>query len=631
MMVGVIIALAVCLGGCFSRSPQAPTPAPLVTPTLNPGVPPSPSLVAGDWQATSAGLPGQVGITAIAFAPDAADTVYLATYEPGGLYVSRDAGVTWRQLAPPTADATAVALAVSPADQHHIAAATTHGLFLSTDGGTTWARDPALPVAFFYTVAFGGEIGQGILAGGEATGIWRWALDAGWALDGLAGETILSAQFHVDDRAIAGTAGNGLWLRDTVGWTAVDSLPQGFVSALNTQTGRSYALIDSVLYTASEAEYAWEAIGPEGFEALSLAARDNIIALGGRRDGIAVSRDRGATWSITGAQLPDHGVMAIAITPSGRVLAGTRYNGLWGENDPAWRLVSEEVGAPLVAALAANPTAPEILYAGTLDGLYRWDGVRWSLLTADIGPHFVQALALPPDQRGVIYAGTREGVYVSRDSGLTWTWTTAALGRVAVFALALDRNEPQVVYAGSWGNNILRSTDSGDTWAPIHHGLETLSVHALAVSLTAPDTILAGTVEAIYKTTDRGDTWRALPGPSPNASTLTLTVDPNPPHALYAGTTDGVYRSTDDGETWQACPLPRPLTVNTLATDPGTPGTLYCGTEHAGVWVSRDHGNNWEQLGVALHDASIYALLPDPVGGTLLAGGETGVWRWSLR
>ena len=71
------------------------TPVPAQLQTATPGIATGPA----QWRPASDGIPDQIGVAGVAVAPSDSSVVYLAAYEPGGIYRSRDAGRTWHPAA----------------------------------------------------------------------------------------------------------------------------------------------------------------------------------------------------------------------------------------------------------------------------------------------------------------------------------------------------------------------------------------------------------------------------------------------------------------------------------------------------------------------------------------------------
>lgn len=641
--------LLLCIAGCQqpgNQAPVTPTTPPATTMSIQATAPPlttspaveTPGSTTGRWQAMGHGIPAQIAVADVAFAPSDPQTVYLAAYEPDGLYRSLDGGASWQPTSRGFVPFAALTLAIDPVDPETVWIGTVAGGYRTTDGGQSWQRMAGLPESPIYDLELD-RMGDRLYAAGYQVGVWlsedrgqTWAASQPFA----AGSSILSLLTHENGWVFAGTGGQGLWLSRNGGqsWHRIAALSSTHVTSLAAAEGEYlYALTEGQLHASADLGRSWTELGPNGFEGLSLSTGvgpRRLLYLGSKGQGVAVSKDGGQNWQVLGAELYHADITCIALDPSaaGRAMLGTRYHGLYATKDGGkyWSLSSETVGQPVINALVQDVHDPQRLFAGTLDGVYRSDdgGRNWRPVSGAMGKLFVEALAMAPTS-GLLYAGTQSGVYVSRDRGASWTWATADLGDIAVFAVAVDPHDETRIYAGSWGHNILRSNDGGQSWAPIHRGLETLSVHALAVDPIDPARLYAGTVETIWRSIDSGQSWQATPLADRPLTTFALAALPSNPVVLYAGTTAGVYRSTTGELAWVPAGLETlDATVTAVAIDPHEPDILYAGTEHHGVFRSDDGGEHWRSWGLA--GTSVYAILLD-ANGQITLGTDRGLFR----
>lgn len=591
------------------------------------------------WRPAGRGIPAQIGVAAVAIAPGDRRVVYLAAYEPGGLYRSADGGESWQAASRGLEGLDPLAIAVHPDNPDLAWLGTMVGGYRTADGGQSWQPMAGLPAVSIYTLAVTPD-GRTLYAGGEATGIWHSG-DGGqtWGesqpAEGL--DTVLSLTLMPDGGVLAGTAGQGVWYGQDSGvnWQkGGGELAQSHVPLLAAMDNHPwYALADGHLYLGGDGGQSWEKIGPPDFEALSFTAETSPagrLYLGSKGHGLAVSADGGQSWGLAGGELRHADITCLVADPAtlGRVFLGTRHNGLYRTDDSgsSWTLVSAEVGRPVIAALAQDPVDPQVFFAGALDGVYRSDdgGEHWRSVSSAMGKLFVQSLAVSTSGDR-LYAGTRTGMYVSQDGGATWLWAEGDTGDIAIFDVVVNPHDANQVYAGSWGHNVLRSTNGGATWAPIHHGLETLSVHAFAVDPADPQVFYAGTVEAVYHSSDGGESWQVSPLSSRPLTTFALAVDPEGPARVYAGTTEGVYLSANGGKAWQpAGHASLDATVTALALCPDDADIILAGTEHHGLYRSTDGGAFWQPWG--LEATSVYAILVDRAG-TIWLGTDRGLFR----
>src|SRR3990172_1379641 len=88
---------------------------------------------------------------------------------------------------------------------------------------------------------------------------------------------------------------------------------------------------------------------------------------------------------------------------------------------------------------------------------------------------FVMSLAADPSNPGIVYAGTYNGVYKTTNGGATWKVMNSGLTTInstkLVAALAIDPTASSTVYAGLAGDGVYRSTNGGVSWSAVNTGL----------------------------------------------------------------------------------------------------------------------------------------------------------------
>jgi photosystem II stability/assembly factor-like uncharacterized protein len=135
----------------------------------------------------------------------------------------------------------------------------------------------------------------------------------------------------------------------------------------------------------------------------------------------------------------------------------------------------------------------------------------------------IHAISESPKQAGVIWVGTNDGlVQVTRDGGKTWTNVT--------------KNMPNLPPWGTVGNIDASRYDAGTAYV-------TVDFHQ--VDNRDP---------FVYKTNDFGATWKQITNGIPHSMLSyahCIREDPVKRGLLYLGTENAIYVSFDDGENWQ--------------------------------------------------------------------------------
>lgn len=217
------------------------------------------------------------------------------------------------------------------------------------------------------------------------------------------------------------------------------------------------------LYRSPDGGRTWSFQGLQGEDAMNLARGGGQTVWAAGHDLLAKSTDGGTTWEdVRPAGLPSLDVHAFAVDPRSRDLyAAVAGRGLYRSRDGGrtFGAVSTSVGGG-VMALAVTPQ-PRILAGDMRQGLLGSDdgGASWRQLL----PAQVVGLAVNPQDASRIVAAGR-GILLSEDGGDTWdavlelaagagpvTWATA--GRTA--------------YVVGFDKKLYRSSDRGRTWSPV--------------------------------------------------------------------------------------------------------------------------------------------------------------------
>ncbi|MBI1765270.1 MAG: SBBP repeat-containing protein [Acidobacteria bacterium] len=285
-----------------------------------------------------------------------------------------------------------------------------------------------------------------------------------------------------------------------------------------------------------------------------------------------------------------------------------------------------------IVALAAAPTNPTTLYAGTFGNLFRSvnGGSSWNTAATGLPDDTIQAIAVDPATPATLYAATLgNGVFKSTNGGDSWSAINQGLtGNLSnVFALAIDRSAPMTLYAGGNGfpNRVFKSTNGGSSWTGLSSG-PGFTVNALSIDPATPATIYAGTSSGgIFKSTNGGSSWSAVNTGLTTLIIRAIAIDPATPATLYAATSGGVFKSTNSGNNWIAVNTGLgALDIRALVIDPSAPATLYAGTGGNGVFKSTNGGGSWSASNTGLSALAVRALVLDPLAPATIYAGTNG-------
>ncbi|MBD2700232.1 DUF11 domain-containing protein [Spirosoma sp. BT702] len=372
-----------------------------------------------------------------------------------------------------------------------------------------------------------------------------------------------------------------------------------------------------------------------------------------------------------------------------KVWAGSLSGGLWYTNDitdanATWTPVSDTWENTVITALAADPSNPQVMYAGTGDtydglaggGIWKTTngGVTWTRLSSSIpggnypgvnqGLSYIQRIVV--NSTGKVFVATRYGIVQSSNGGTSWSYALAPGQLIGVGGLGgnysndnvtdLEIGSDGILYAGFNPSRVFKSNDAtGTSWTEITPPGSTGGLRtelALASSTSGTNQVIYGVSHAynspnftqdlrwFKKSINGGASWTDIAVPVASSSSfftngngyynLALSVHPTDPNYVYAG---GVYwhRSSDGGSTWSSALHPNSSSYqNLLLFQPG--GTGVALSSNQGIEWSPDWGNNPQPAPTVINRNSGYrsssfysvAMKATP-GNAYLVGGTRGI------
>ncbi len=529
----------------------------------------------GVWETRDAGLSwtamtddqDSLAMGAIAFAPSDPNVVYAGTgeanfsgdaYAGAGLLKSLDGGATWQLLGAPTfANTTFSDIRVNPADANVVLAATAYG-FAGRDGGFTPPPPP-----------------RGILKSTDGGTTWAQRLNGdATALKVRPGN--FSNQYAGLGNIFGGPA-NGVYR--------------------STDSGETWTLVPGP----------WTSLpGGVGRVVIAIAPSDSNVAyvsIQDAFDGVGVDGGLLGLWRSNNAWAPSPIWTRIA---TGATDDGSGLYGYCGW-DAAFRFRARQCWYS--HDIIVDPADANILYAGGIP-LWKFDGSIWTEISKTVADPL---RGIHADQHALAFAGSRliagndGGVWSSPDGGNTWNEHNS-LGTVQFYHGSLHPTNPNFALGGSQDNGTEIWTGTSD-WRWIFGGDGGESV----IASTAPDLRWAVTFQrlGIRRTLDGGSTFTIADGgiDKTNAPFIARVKKcPANDDVLIAGT-DNLWKSTN----FFSAPSPswapnspklgrggdgRPIeiTAAAFASSDATCSTYAFGTTHGPLRLTTDGGVSWVDI-----------------------------------
>jgi photosystem II stability/assembly factor-like uncharacterized protein len=318
-----------------------------------------------------------------------------------------------------------------------------------------------------------------------------------------------------------------------------------------------------------------------------------------------------------------------------------------------WTIAGPSNVGGRITAMAANPSNPNIVYAGAaLGGIFKSTdgGVNWLPISDAVPSLSVGDIELDPSDPNKIYFGTGEanaagdsyagtGIYRSTDAGTTWELlglpNSRHIGRIAIDPINTDRifvAATGTLFGTNHDRGIYRTTDGGTNWEQVLYLSDSTAAIDVAINPSDPNIVFAamwerirnpiyrhvgGMTSGIWKSTDGGTTWNRLSGglPSPSQATgrIGLAIAPSDPNTVYASYSDdpgnltGFYRSTNAGVSWLSRLVsPAPSTFSGFGwyfgkfwVNPTNASMVYFGDVE--MWKSTDGAAHWTSIIGTMH------------------------------
>lgn len=345
--------------------------------------------------------------------------------------------------------------------------------------------------------------------------------------------------------------------------------------------------------------------------------------------------------------------------------SGARSN-QWTPLGPSnWTSSSYNPGNGRINAVAEDPNDPNTIYVGAPSGGC-WkstdNGQSWTVLTDNLQALGVSAIAIDYTNSNVIYLGTGDddggdtysiGVLKSVDGGQSWnalSLNNASLFGTRIYRIIIHPTDPNIVFVAS-SAGCYKSSDAGASWSLLRSG----NWRDMELKPGDPNTIyLANTT--FVKSTDGGNFWSTISTGLPSGGVINraeIAVSEADPSVVYflcgkSSTSSfyGLYRSNNSGTSFTLqTNSPNVFGYSSTGADstagqswydmalcasPSNADEVYVGGIN--VWGSTDGGltlnikSHWYYPpGIAYTHADIHVL--DFFGSRLYCGSDGGIFR----
>lgn len=447
------------------------------------------------------------------------DAAGYATFSGGQLYVGGVSSVyAWREGAwaqcgeLPVTDVSVFGVQVArlggdPAGRV-LAATGTQVAFRSEDGCASWSLDDAgatlAPeyggIGYLGTVSDAFPVlwsdGTEVLAAGWNGLGFRPDADHDWTFPKLVSSDSVrgfafAPDFPDDPRMAVGQYGGAVvWTSDGgASWSGSargTDHPYGYDVSIVDADVMLYATLEA--FRSTDAGQSWsQVVVPMSRTRAFQLAPGLVFALGedttdsGIAGRLAVSMDRGLTWSALGAY-----ASAVGTSTTGSLtVANVHGRSLW---------------------LVAVDSSPGLLASDDA-------GASWAFLRTphpDAGLKTSAGVAVWPARGAtrIVYADEVDGVVISDDDGASWAAPALPPDQAPI---VLGAGDDGTLFVGSADGQVYRSEDGGERWKNLGVRFPT-SVHDLEVAprFASLGVVVAGTSRGEYWSADRGDTWSLL-------------------------------------------------------------------------------------------------------------------------
>ncbi|HEV8661355.1 MAG TPA: hypothetical protein VGS96_22355 [Thermoanaerobaculia bacterium] len=370
---------------------------------------------------------------------------------------------------------------------------------------------------------------------------------------------------------------------------------------------RKSLIFIGVLLVAIPVSAQWRRAGLFGADVRALVADPvdpDVLYLGTSGGEVYVSTDGAKSWSNArnGVPFPGYVVDNLVIDRNGRLW--TACWGLWGgsviavsdDRGKTWTRRDAGLEDSSIRAIAIDPNDADFVIVGGLGGVYRSTdgGETWEKISDQEN---VESLAIDPRTHDRMYIGTWRQGWRTDDGGQTWVRINNGMVLdTDMFGITFDPNDPDNIWVSTCGW-VYNTVNRGDQWTRYRDGFNNRRVHDVEIDPCEPDTIYAGSVGGLYRSDDRGKSWYSVS--SEDLVVTSVVLHPQRPDRIILGVEgDGVYVSDDRARSFtRSSDGLHNLRITAIVPDPSAKDVVYAavafGGTASGVYRSDDGAKSW--------------------------------------
>ena len=584
------------------------------------------------------------------------DVVYASTFLPslqgGRLYISTDAGTTWRDSTG-TLPKGILDIAVDPTNSSILYVTTNiYGAYKSIDGGVTWVKMENLPHVGAYDIEIDPDNPEILHIAARGGSLPSWFTEIAGEPEGIVFEDSAGVYRSID----GGLTWNKI-LITSASCRAIRRHPS------NPNLLFAPDLVDGLLVSIDEGN-SWTAVreGLDNAVVTSVAVNNDKIYVGTQGCGV-YSGDLDIvtgkiTWQPSRSNKPVPEVYSLQIevdpTNSNNIFVGSNPGGLYVSTDGGITFKDRNAITPSVVVddpllqgyytFAIDPSDPKRMWIGTWGkGIYKsYDAMLLDVPAGLFGKH-IRKIVIDPSDPDNVYVATQEGIFVTSDEGETWEDLNEGLQTLDILSLKIDTDSE--VYVGTGGYGIYKFDQYSREWENLGRTLGTGWWHvwdrrmyqfcSLIFDPITPGKVYLGIFPSGFFTSeDNGYTWVDSSLGLGNDGMFSLTSHPNNPAILWAGTYNGLAKTIDGGKSWtlKSNGWPSEQWPYTVLIDNENPDIMYATSKNGQnkgfchrntfcgvVMKTTDGGENWFYIMNGLDNRSeFYNLLFHPLDNEIL-------------